>query len=69
MCSVVTSLMFGFGARRRLGSDRMLQVGIEPLFGVEFRAVTGQIKHFDFLLSLRHPRLHWLAVVYAKIVQ
>lgn len=54
---------------RHLRSDGLLEVGVEPLVGVELGAVAGQVEDLDVLLVLGQPSLHGLAVVHAQVVQ
>ena len=59
----------GFRAHRHLGADGLLEVGVEPLVGIEFRAVAGQEEDFNVPTVLGKPRLHGLAVMHAQVVQ
>ena len=60
---------FGFGPDRNPLAHGLLQVRIETLFWVEFRAIAGQLEHFDLRCSLSQPGLDGLAVMYAQVVQ
>ena len=46
--------------------SRLLDV---PLFWVQLRAVTGQVKKLDPIFPLSYPRLDQFAVVHAQVVQ
>jgi len=37
----------GFRADRYLGADSLLEVGVEPLVGIELGAVAGQVEDLD----------------------
>lgn len=61
--------MLGLGAYGNLGTDGVLEVGIELLFQIQFRTVTGQVEKLYLVLSLCNPGFDGLAVVGAQIVQ
>ena len=48
---------FGLGAYWHFRSYGMLEVGIETLFRIQFRAVAGQIEQLDLVLALSGPCL------------
>lgn len=56
-------------ARRRTLGDCLLQIGIQALVWIQFRAVTGQIEHLDLILMLGQPRLDFACMVNLQVVQ
>jgi len=64
-----SSLQFVFRSHRHLASNHVLQICIQPLLGVQFRAVTGQVEDLHQRLVVCHPSLHGLAVVNPQVVQ
>lgn len=67
----------GLGTCRHLGADGLLEVTIEALLGIQFRAVpqglslavTGRIEQFDFVLALCYPGYDWLAGMNPRVIQ
>ncbi len=57
------------GPRRSQFRDRLLEVGVGHLVGVELGAVTGQVEDLDLVLVLDQPVLHGLAVMHSQVVQ
>ena len=49
------TLKLRLAARRLLAGDRLLQVAVEPLVRIQFRAVTGQVEHLDLRLPPDEP--------------
>jgi hypothetical protein len=47
----------------------LFQVGVEPLLGVELRAVTGQVKKLNLVLPLSLPSLDQFAVMHPQVIQ
>ena len=47
----------------------MLQIGVEPLLGIELRAIAGQVKQLDLVLPMSHPRFDQLAVMHPQVIQ
>ena len=55
-----------FRAGRGLGGHGLFDVGVGHLVGIQFRAVAGQVEHFDVVGVLGQPRLDRLAVMSDK---
>lgn len=51
MWLTAASLMLGLGAYGNLGTDGVLEVGIELLFQIQFRTVTGQVEKLYLVLA------------------
>ncbi len=50
---VRSRLQFGFTAYGDLGRVAIFQIGIKPLIRVQFRAITRQVKHLDWVFPRR----------------
>lgn len=57
------------GAHGYLFAHGLFEVGVEALFGVEFRAVAGQVKKLDLVLVFFHPVFDRFAVMHPQIVE
>lgn len=47
----------------------MLEVGIQPLFRIQFGTVARQVEEFDLVLALSHPCLDRFAVMHPEVVK
>lgn len=69
MLSVAAALSF---ALVRTGTSEVmtcLRSAFSLYFGVEFRAVAGQVEQLDFLRVLGSPSLYRFAVMNAQVIQ
>ena len=55
-----------FGSDLNARTERRFEISIEPLIGVEFWAVAGQVERLNVLLVLRQPCLDGFAVMDQK---
>ena len=59
------AFILGCGQVAQLALER----AVEPLIGIEFRAVTGQVMHGDGVAMRLQPGLHRLAVMHPQVVE
>ena len=59
----------GFGAYWHLRADGMLEVGIQTLLRIQFRAIAWQVEELDLVLALCRPSFHRLAVMHPQVVE
>ena len=52
-----------FCSHRHLGTDGVLEIGIESLLGIELWAIARQVEEFDLIFALGGPRLNRFAGV------
>ncbi len=69
MCSVVAAFRLAVVRTGTLVRKRALQIGVEPLFRVEFRAVARQIEQLDIIFTRLNPSLDRLTVMDAQVIE